>query len=382
MGKINKRTAKGVIDRFVRSKRTLLPPNVQLYKTGNFKEDFCPFCDEPHDDLMLMYRPTLHSQLIILEGVSTCIFCNNCLELKTEENKMEDLFEGFAKRAGEKTVSRMDDFVYEGIFPSDVHKFYTHLDPDVEPFKVCSDKCIFCEGFTGGERISNTPEVYKEIHTPMGNESYTLDGGVVRICSSCNLILSTRLPQGYMNHVLTYCGFDVCPDCQQQYLISNLEMDARKSEGTFGHHSCSECTYNRFVNSHSLKSGDEDLLSIYNIKRDEETFKINRYVSKDCQSCNDEIGLDITYTPHYILQTYISKQGKYTCGECMFMDNAPTDIVLKDNKVLRIYNIKDKFYVKTSTKNGKHIHLHHELSASEVVNILLENSSTQLELKL
>lgn len=382
MGKATKGTSKGIIDRFVRSKRTLLPHNISWYQRDNFKEEFCPFCDEVHSDIMLMYRPTMNSQTIILEGVYVCEECDKALADKTSDDQMEDLFEGFAKRAGEQTVSKIDAFVYEGIFPENTYKHYQHLNPDIEPFKVCSDKCIFCEGYTGGTVITDRPEVYKELPVPMGNESYILDGGIVRICASCNLILSTRLTGGYMNHILEYCGYDLCSDCGNQYIISNLEVDARKSEGTFGHHSCTECTYKRFIDSHSLVANDEDLLGIYKVSRDPESFKINRYITKDCGTCGDEIGLDITYTPAYILRAFISKQGIYSCSECLFMDNSPIEFVLNGDKILRIYNIKGKFYIRVSTRSGKNIHLHTELTAQQVIEHLLGNSTKQLELDL
>jgi hypothetical protein len=382
MAKINKGAAKASIDKFIRSRRTLLPTNSAWYQSGNIREDFCLFCNEVHEDVMVLYRPTLNSSLRLLEGVNICTKCELYLGEKDGAHKMEDIFEKFSEMAGQDVVTRLDDFVYEGIFPADTHKHYSHLNSEEEPYKLCDEKCVFCKGFTGGHKITAEVEVYKEIPVPVGSEHYYLDGGMVRICSSCNLILSSRLPNGYLQHILTYSGYDKCPKCDDQYLVMNLEMDARKSDNSFGHHTCPECTYKNLISQHSLKYGDEDLFSMYAAARDSETHKISRFNSKDCQTCSQQIGIDVTYSADYILSHFISKGGKYTCEDCMFMDNSPQEVVHIQGKIARIYSIKNKFYIKETTKSGKLVHLYHDLSSQEVINYLLKKNGTQTELEL
>jgi hypothetical protein len=298
---------------------------------------------------------------------------------------MDKLFEEFALSSGSATLAKIDGVVYDGTFPDNAHHYYTHIDSDEAPFKVKSDNCFYCNSYVGNSHSQGfiDPEGIAVEHIiPTGFEQYSIDGGHVKICKSCNLILGSKLQDTYMSHLLSFCGLDVCRKCGDQYLVTNSEIDARNAAQTFGKHMCPECCYTTLAYDERLMNyeGDNLFAPYSKIIRDGD-HKINRYYAQECYYCSEPIGIDLSVHPEETVKRFVSSQGHFTCEECMFRDNSPIKVLNKKDIIIRVYEINNKFYIKKTSVGGKILSFHTSLDSDTALDLLLnEYDDRQLKL--
>jgi len=385
MSKLVARTSQGILNKFLRSNRVLLPQSIGLYTRGAIKQDLCPFCDSGHDNNVIMYRPKPNAAVTLLLNTYSCDTCNAIVQEDTLYPKMEDLFEEHALRAGTKASERIDGMIYDATFPSNAHLYYSHVNPDEAPFKLKQEHCFYCDSYLGYKSTQGFLQ-YEDISMvhiiPSGLEQFTIDGGNVKICKSCSLIINSKLTDSYVSHLLGFCGVDVCRKCGDQYFVGNTEIDSRNAAQTFGKHMCPECCYNTLADDQKLVTYEgEDLFKPYSKLVRDGDYKINRYYAQPCHYCSEPIGIDLTLHPEEVVNKFVSLQGHFTCDECMFRENAPIKVLKKSDINIRIYEINNKFYIKKTTNGGRVLNFHTSLSTDEALNYLLnEYDDKQLKL--
>ena len=383
MSKHGVRPSETSITKFIRSNRVFLPPNIGKHVRGASLEDFCPFCLAEHNNNTIFYRKKISEPLSILLNTYSCDMCNEEIEKKSSDKNMEDMFEEFSVRAGVKAIQRIDGVVHEASFPNDTHKFYNHLNPDKEPFRITPDCCLFCQvhlGAAKNEQIDPQKKLFVEYFIPVGMEMYHLDGGQVKHSRSCDLVMTSKLSDTYIAHLLTFSGIDICKRCGDQYFVNNSEVDSRNASQTFGKHMCPECCYNNLQSDDKLMYEGENLMVPYsNIVRDE-FHKIQRFVDVNCSYCSSPVAIDLTMHPEEVINKHTETNLKFICDDCVFRETAPINVLVKDDIITRIFNINDKFYIKRVTTKGKFLNFDTSLNAEEVLKFLLAEENEQLTL--
>jgi hypothetical protein len=334
------------LNKYIRSKGTIVPKNIYAYTTWGDNSSLCPLCDELHENIPFTYRKTLTSEFETVNNVFICWPCNNVIE-KHIFNR-QDMFDNFSSRS----VEAINKYMHEGIYPENVHQHFEHLAPEKEPFHVKSDYCIFCQSYLGS--LTNAYDSKRiVIQVPLGRLPYELDGGKCSICTSCQYLMEAS--EQKVREIETNEVSDVCAKCTDIYAITTTEHDCRVAQKSLGQHCCPECAYLQMEDTSSIFTADDesDLMKMYRILRDSQ-YRIQRFAPTTCQVCDAFIELDLTFHPDHVLRNFISRTGVFCCPDCLVDDRSPISFVQNLHLMVRVYEESGEVLrMRVHSKSGK-----------------------------
>jgi len=370
---------------YLRLHGALLPSDADSFKQGAMYEDHCVFCRSAHDHnyVFIMSSTGGNTEPVRVEGLYSCDACDNQIQaqLYTRPHQgAQDLF------------GEIDAFIYEGRFPALTHLHYEHLDPTVETSPPQHIRCIFCKGPTRDATdpyvdLSNTKPFYETIEVPMGCHPEGLDGGKVRVCLACVTKISNS--NGFKTldeHLDSFCTYTECARCGASYRIIHPEIDMRVAEGSVDQHMCGPCTYNHLVSSEVVTYAGLTLSDIYKGCRVfddrsrtywEENITIKRFSEQHCAFCKEEIIIDITILPEYIVDKFLTPGGDFICGLCGRRSVPPYLVISQGSYKIRVYIEKsDKMSLITWGPNDRliseQLNLSSDAAAKQLLNLLPE----------
>lgn len=341
----NKHKSDSKLARYLRSRGTWIP-DLNKYKAPNGdKHLLCALCDAPHASFGLLKRDP--SNLLIVVGPPVAFVCGNC---HTDILDMEQLI-GSTDLSHNITIldiernGKFDFLLFEGKFSEDTYYFLEHLEsrwefPQTDIPYEHKEICYFCEGkfdFSSGRL---------DIWVPVGAISiYTIDGGVLPMCTACRQNLENQLPENsiryfYMNTFKT----DTCTNCEEVYYITKDEDEMRHQSKRRGQYQCPACTY-KYLHTSTL----DRLL----VPKRNSGGKLNRYVDDICDLCHEAFCVDQMWSPDAVLKNHINKEAKIICENCRCGDILAFLAIKKEHFVYNVAFSENKYYVTSRTLEGR-----------------------------
>lgn len=313
----------------------------------------CIFCGDKYPtEPVYIYQPVPFADSptrIDCENLSCCNQCNDHIEhmLDTEYPGIEWLTksEPYVKSAdpvnmGEDASNRLKAYLSRKEFSVDIHKYYRHLNSDVDLYVGDLPKsCYFC-----GEYCDNT-----KVHTievPV-EPSIEVTGGAITVCPvHWHKIIST-VPDPKRWEI------DRCTRCGKQYSITKDELVNRENAKSKGRHYCPSCLYQQIDDY--IRKDSYLYLEKNNRPR---TAPMTRYKEIRCYLCESDVGVDISLSESYLFKYHLvtesPEKAKPICGAhaCILVKH------LEYSKVKQIGENRFLEVVKTDSGDGWYCNLH------------------------
>lgn len=297
-------------DRYLDSLGTEIPIDYNLFLLGNERENDCVLCGNLHNNVPLPKLNPLKETYKLLD-IHTCQECLTGVKqmmLVTYPHLLEEYMHEIYKENTEyddhEKNFRLQQYNLLGKFPDDTRNRYEHLTlEDVYAIEYLN-KCPFC----------NT-SVLKglSVDIAVNNNTTELNGGKVTVCRSCEFDMSLHESLDSTHH------YDTCTKCFASYHVAKDEAIIRKDTGTWSKHMCPKCThdYLEIIDTKDLYYEAKSPLEIG-----------NRFISKECSSCEQSFVIDRTITPEINERNHLLN-GKIFCSECVRLRTFKSN----DNKV-------------------------------------------------
>ncbi len=313
-------TGKPRLGAYIQSRGTKLPTNWKKYTSGGDLALMCLFCPEHHDNIEVQVFPSSMG----LEGADACgaYMCESCFIPVKAMEADRSAYRGQASLFNSKELeSRIELFVEEFVFKTDVANYYLHLDENW-PYENKSAKCYFCGNYYGEDsRVITTPVLPTTV----------LTGGKIRVCSSCVDLLRVMVPEISLDVLASNFGYKgmACPECGDAYLISSGELEDRDITMTHGKHTCPSCTYKGLRGMTSILLRQPTMYS--------EDGTLNRFVYAECEYCKEDLDVDLTLVKRYFETKYLSFDNKLMCQDCSQDTSGPIGVLKVNRFFWQIY---------------------------------------------
>ncbi len=296
------------LQKYIESMGTFMPIDWSEYAKGAIREDRCVFCDSKHAGMYVYRYKALTNERQRVDGVYACRDCDMFIDQMLVVEHMDVFDKEYEEPVEEKSTEKNEKISYYNSlrgFMYDVHKYYKHLNPALDSYAI-KDHCYFCE-----TKIDHRP--VDEMHVPV-TANLRMDGGIIQVCQNCKFDLEDS---AHEKHVA-----QLCYNCNDEYLVEEIEYKVRKDLGTNGKHLCPDCAYRTY--KHITETS-----SMWYIRENVPVREqaLIRHKTINCNACKNEIILDLTIDP--IVYNKNIQNNVITCSTCIHLNVHRSN----DNKV-------------------------------------------------
>lgn len=318
--------------KYLQQKGTFLPIDIKQYEGTHMKAHMCVMCEKEDHDNIPFYQYDHLNWSRQKTDAHLCTDCDDIIYGDLPElvggplNTFDDVtqstqlipdieVEPFKQSlkteedgAKKKALENLDNYLYGGTFPPDVHNKYLHLDLSidiyVDPTLSGVRSCVFC----------SNPDINRNfIRVPMSSEWFQT-GGLVALCRSCSDYLAkatTEIPGAIEKE---------CYKCSTRYSIEKTEehmrINDRKINTTWfsDAHLCPTCTYDQVNKLHT-----SHLEKLRNRSDRKGPLKVRdrfpmRIVAEVCDVCSTTVHVDFSLALEYLEYIYLNYH--FVCDKC------------------------------------------------------------------
>lgn len=273
---------KRTLENYLDSLGEEIPSDYNQYMIGGNWQDCCVFCLAPHNNA---YRVFKFLPLKVEKKDIECFACADCglsidsmimMHYPTEWQQLAESRSSFS--SVEDDIERTKEALLlannAGEYLSNVHLYYTHLNPTKDVFITNNThlKCYCCNEYVQGNVGFN----WYNLRVPVTTSSAII-GGKVRVCASCYTKINYE-------SIITKLKWCTCYECGEGYYVDRDEIEARKGDSLF---ICTECAY-KSVDSISTNSW----LFLYENKAPRKEL-MSRFVPCTCDLCRAHFYVDL-----------------------------------------------------------------------------------------
>lgn len=288
-----------ILERYIRSKtKVFAVDDIRRYQLGGICESLCPFCNEPHNDI-----------IIVSDGIDTsthsCKECSDVINYSLRQSSTDTVGKAVKEVRLRNLLGVLDDVP---LIADDIVNHLQHFQPAYKDVFAGRQKfCYVCQR----EAVSSMYNTRYLDLLPIPQRAGNLIGGLIGVCDRefCDKVLeeyNLKL-EGQVDKEIFYKIS--CQSCKSPYYIHHSEYNYRK-KFSFSTFECAVCTYQR-INSYEFKQPE-----LYPGIIGEPRIEIfSRFIEKTCNICCEYDSIDLSQTA-FSLAFNNQYNDKIVCGEC------------------------------------------------------------------